>query len=161
MRKIAIILLFLLAVSRVASAREIDMETDAILNSAEGLFKAMKSGDYAGVWTRLTQESKDTIVKDVLKELVKSDNAPPIGQLHRDFELGSSIIVRSYWDAYVDNFNPSTVLDNSKWEMGEVKGNKAEIILKYKKSENPAHLRMFKEAGLWKVGLVETFWNRK
>jgi len=33
----------------------------------------------------------------------------------------------------------------------------AEIVIKYKKSENPFHLKMYKEDGIWKVGLVETF----
>jgi len=47
------------------------------------------------------------------------------------------------------------------WEIGFIKENKAEIIIKQKKSEEPARLKLFKENNKWKVGLVETFWTRK
>jgi hypothetical protein len=52
------------------------------------------------------------------------------------------------------------VLEQSRWEMGFIKKNEAEIILMYKKSDRPTRLKMFKENDVWKVGLVETFWAR-
>ena len=54
-------------------------------------------------------------------------------------------------------FNPDFVLEESKWEMGKIEKDKAEIIIRYRKSEGPATLKMFKEEGKWVVGLEETF----
>jgi hypothetical protein len=59
------------------------------------------------------------------------------------------------------NFDPNMVLEQSKWEIESVKSDKAEIRILYKKASNPAILRMFKEQGRWKAGLVESFWTRK
>lgn len=53
------------------------------------------------------------------------------------------------------------VLNHCSWEIKSIKEKKAIIKLTYEKSERPALLKMFKEKGKWKVGLVETFWPRK
>ena len=49
------------------------------------------------------------------------------------------------------------MLEQSTWEMGPIGKQQAEIILQYKKAEQPARLKMFKEENQWKVGLIETF----
>ena len=77
-----------------------------------------------------------------------------------DFSDGGPLS-RSYWDNYLDNFNPDTVLAQSKWDVGKFQKDRGEIVIKYRKSEGPAILQMYKEKGSWKVGLVETFWSRK
>ena len=41
--------------------------------------------------------------------------------------------------------------------MGQVKNDRAEVIIRYKRSERPAIIQMFREDGVWKVGLEETF----
>jgi uncharacterized protein involved in type VI secretion and phage assembly len=45
--------------------------------------------------------------------------------------------------------------------MGPVQKNRAEIILRYQKSDHDALLKLFREEGLWKVGLDETFSTRQ
>ncbi|MBI5195614.1 MAG: hypothetical protein HZA10_04775, partial [Nitrospirae bacterium] len=55
-------------------------------------------------------------------------------------------------------FDPDLALKKAVWKMGEIKDNKAVIILHV---QGEAELRMFKEDGRWKVGLVESFWTRK
>ena len=112
------------------------------------------------VKTYLTTKSKDTIVDDVYKELIKSNNSYSRDQLKKDFDQNGNIS-KSYWDAFLTVFNPDMVLEESKWEMGLTEKDKSEIIITYKKAERPAILKMFKEDGQWKVGLVETFWTRK
>ncbi len=77
-----------------------------------------------------------------------------------DFSMGG-IIARSYWNGFLDNFDPAMVLEESRWEMGKIKGKQAEIIITYQSAERPAILRMYKEDDRWKVGLVETFWSRR
>jgi hypothetical protein len=137
-----------------------DNETDAVLTSAEGLFKAMQEKDYAGIWTGLSAVSRDTIVGDTCKTLGSGTAGYPEKSVREDFQRGD-VVARAYWDAYLKNFDPVLILQDSKWEMGSIKGDKARIIITYKKAQKPATLLMFKEEGRWRVGLTESFWSRK
>jgi len=76
-----------------------------------------------------------------------------------DFVEGGSI-AREYWDAFLRNFDPDAVLEHSRWEIGSVGKDRAEILLTHRGAERPAVLKMFLEGGGWKAGLVETFWSR-
>jgi hypothetical protein len=51
-------------------------------------------------------------------------------------------------------------LEKSRWEMGAVKEDRAEVLITHHRAERPAVLQMFREEGAWKAGLVETFWGR-
>jgi len=139
-----------------------DAAVEAILSSAEMFFKAMKAKDYQKIWGLLTARSKMTIVDDTYKDIMKSENSArrTKEQISDDFSKGG-IIAKAYWDAFLDNFDPDWVLEQSKWDMGRIERNRAEISLLYKKSEKPAMLKMFIEDNAWKTGLVETFWTRK
>jgi hypothetical protein len=68
---------------------------------------------------------------------------------------------KGYWSGYLSSFDPKTVLEQSAWKMGEIKKDRAEIILRYRKSSNDAILKMYREEGSWKVGLDETFSTRQ
>jgi hypothetical protein len=133
-----------------------DSTYDAILSSAESFFKTMRDKDYPKIWAYLTLKSKGIIVGDVYKAEVKSGIEHSKEDIGRDFNTGG-LLSRSYWNNYLEVFNPDTVLEQSKWEMGQVKKDRAEVIVRYKRSERPAILQMFKEDGVWKVGLEETF----
>ena len=155
-------LVFLLFFSSLSyTAPLITSDIDSALNAAESFFKAMESKDYQSIWSLLTERSKDVIIKDVIK--AERDRGKPdltkqgVGV---DFSSGGPIS-RTYWNAFLDNFNPDAVLAQSKWEVGRFEKNRGEIAIRYRKSEGPAVLQMYKEQGLWKVGLVETFWSRK
>lgn len=142
-----------------------EKEIDAILASAEGLFKMMKAKNYASIWSSLTEKSKGIIVDDTYKAIMKQSSTkgtqPYTKEVIReDFQRGG-IISKTYWDSYFENFDPDLVLNHSSWKMGKIEEGRAEIIIQYKKSERPANLRMFKEGGIWKVGLEETFGTRK
>ncbi len=143
------------AAAGVAAAGGIGAETitDTIVQSAESFFKTMKEKDYTGIWRLLTVKSRTTIVNDVVK---RAANAYSTAQIETDFSIGG-LIARSYWDEYLFYFDPTTVLEQSKWEMGSIARQQAEIILQYKKAKQPARLKMFKEESQWKVGLIETF----
>jgi hypothetical protein len=41
-----------------------------------------------------------------------------------------------------------------------VRKDRAEILLTHHGADHPATLKMFREDGGWKTGLVETFWSR-
>lgn len=158
---IVFFLLFFWAIH--VSAQKIGPEEDKILITAENTFKMMQSRDLKGIWDCLTEKSKQRIVDDTYKsylKLAKKENIPTPSKkdILNDFETVGRI-AREYWEAFLENFDPKTVLEQSEWKIGKVEGNYAEIIIHYKKSERPAILQMFKERGVWKTGLVETFWT--
>lgn len=128
-----------------------------ILRQAEGLFRNMQARDYPAIWALLSSKSRETIVRDVLKESSRAgEKADDAGEIARDFERGGPI-ARAYWEGYLREFDPKTVLSESRWEMGEVGEDSAEIHITHKWSERPAVLRMVREEEIWKVGLIETF----
>ena len=69
-------------------------------------------------------------------------------------------MAKAYWNSYLNAFDPNTLLEQSKWEMGAMKKDKAEISILYKKSTKPAVLLLYMEGNVWKVGLEETFGPR-
>jgi hypothetical protein len=160
--KIAIsLLVILVCLLFTPLTRAVADETDDIVQSAESLFKAMKQKDYTGIWMELTVKSRKTIAEEVYKKTRDAARtAYSVGTVEKDFAEGGPVAIE-YWDAFLHNFDPDDVLEYNEWEMGPVKRDTAEIRLLHKNAENAARLRMFKENGRWKVGLVETFWNRK
>lgn len=116
----------------------------------------MKEGNYSKTWSILSEKSKGTIIDDVHKATGKAGASYTKETIGKDF-AGSGVLAVSYWKNYIDNFNPDLVLEESKWEMGKIDRNKTEIIIRHKKSGQPAILKMFKEDGVWKVGLEESF----
>lgn len=136
-------------------------ETADLLDAADSFFKEMRLKAYPGIWKGLTGKSRKTIAEQVYKAIEKTgDKTYTVGLVEQDFNLGGAI-ARSYWDAYLDNLQVDYILDQSVWEIGFIRKDKAEICLLYKKSANPARLKMFKEQGRWKVGLIETFGSGK
>lgn len=137
-----------------------DKELDKVLGVADQMFKAMKEDRFSAIWLALTEKSKSTIVADVTKEQKKLKGDYTTEQIKEDFEKCGPVC-RVYWRIYLIYFNPDMALNESKWDVGFIKKDRAEILITHNKSNAPARLKMFKENGEWKVGLVETFWNRK
>jgi len=166
MRKIlllhVLLLAFILSAAFPAIADTRDSQIDTILGSAESLFKMMKVRDYKGIWPYLSDTSRGTIVNDTCKAIVESDPAAKSDARYSrdavegDFRSGGPI-AKSYWDGYLQNFNPDWLLEQSKWQMGKIEKGRAEILIQYQKGEGPVHLLMVTENGKWKVGLMETF----
>ena len=160
----ACVLLICLALPSALCASTADDEkaaqTDAILASADGVFNAMKAKDYPAIWRGLTLKSQKGIVKSVRKALDKTGIVNTDESVRDDFARGGEL-AQGYWGGYLVQFDPRSALDECTWNMGEIKKDKAEIILLHKKSENPAILKMYREAGAWKVGLDETFATRQ
>jgi hypothetical protein len=169
MAKKSVFLIVLLAVLfaftsayRPCSGKEYDpIEVDPILNSAESLFVAMKVKDYPAIWAALTIKSRKTIAGEVYKFVKTAErDGYSIEAVNNDFARGGPT-AKSYWTAFLENFSPDVVLEQSRWEMGPVQRGRAEIDILFRKSVRPAKLKMFLEDGQWRVGLVETFWGRK
>jgi hypothetical protein len=149
----AVCLTLAMALSPVVTYAGPSPETDAILQSAESFFMSMKQKNYAAIWKYLSAKSRATIADDVNKRAKSTYSRE---QIEADFSIGG-LIAKAYWDEYLFQFDPDAVLVHSKWEMGPVARQQAEIILQHRKAESPARLKMFKEENHWKVGLIETF----
>ena len=151
----------------------------AILDRAESLFQLMKSRDYPAIFAVLSAKSRETIVAETSSALAAAakqaspgkptaadaphatPKAPPPGPetVRSDFVAGGPI-ARDYWSAFLSRFDPDVALEHSRWEIGSVGKDRAEILLTHEGAEHPAVLKMFLEPGGWRVGLVETFWSR-
>jgi hypothetical protein len=130
----------------------------AILDRAESFFLSMKARDYPAIFATLSAKSRETIVAETASALAKNP-APNPDELRKDFIEGGPI-ARDYWDAFLRRFDPDAALEHSRWEIGSVGTERAEILLTHHGATHPATLKMFLEDGGWKVGLVETFWSR-
>lgn len=128
-----------------------------ILQQAEGLFRYMRARDYPAIWALLSARSRETIVSDVERESGRLSAGPvDPGNIERDFARGGTI-ARAYWEGYLREFDPEAALRESRWEMGNIEGDSAEIRIIHEGADRPAVLRMVREEGVWKVGLIETF----
>jgi hypothetical protein len=157
---VILVIFFIFQLSSHIYAEELNNEAGSILASAESLFKVMQKKDYAQIWGSLSQKSRDTIVQDTYKALKPNAGDYTEENIGKDFTGGGSLS-SAYWNAFLKKFDPIMILEQSRWEMESIKSDKAEIKIIYKKAQSPAILKMFKEDGIWKVGLTETFWTRK
>lgn len=156
-----LLLTLLLGLVPVGAVKAAQDETADLLDSAESLFKAMKLKSYPEIWMGLTKESHKVIAEQVYRALEKAgETGYSVALVEEDFRVGGPVAL-SYWDAYLDNLQVDYILEQSRWEIGFIKKDKAEIDLLYRKAENPARLKMFKEHNQWKVGLMETFRGRE
>lgn len=132
-----------------------------IFAAAESFFNNMRKSDYPSIWSGLTVESRARIVRNVHKEMRKAGIGEYTDErIRNDFETNGEIS-NAYWRGYLVQFDPKTILEESRWTMGQVKKDRAEIIIRYRKSQHDAILKMYLQEGLWKVGLEETFYTRR
>jgi len=154
-RFIAVTTLLLLTCS-FGYAQNPEGNEEQILSSVESLFKAMKDKQYREIWLLLTDKTKESIIESVVKTSAKSAYPLTAESTRGDFQTGGPS-AQAYWDAYIANFNPDMVLQQSTWKLGKIKNNDAELIIQYRKAERPAVFKLKKEGGFWKTGLEETF----
>jgi hypothetical protein len=157
---VILVIFFIFQFSTYLYAEDLNNEAGSILTSAESLFKSMQRKDYAQIWVSLSQKSRDTIVQDTYKALKPSGRDYTEESIGRDFTGGGSLSME-YWNAFLQKFDPIMILEQSRWEMESIKSDEAEIKIIHKKAQSHAILKMFKERGIWKVGLTESFWTRK
>jgi hypothetical protein len=144
-----------------AFADHIDKTLGDVLAAAESLFKAMQAKNYIGIWGLLSSASQETMIDDTYTAIAKEGGKEvPKEEIRRDFGEGGPI-ARGYWNGFLENFDPRLALEQSKWEKGTIGADRAEILIISKTAEKPALLKLFREKGGWKVGLVESFWGRK
>ena len=160
-------LIFLFSISFVvifidcpAYAENSSMNMDLVLDSAERFFVSLRDGEYETAWGLLSEKSHETIIDDVHASARKMNGEIKKEVVLKDFKM-MGLMFTNYWNAFSSAFDVNLILRQSRWEKGFIKKNKAEIILMYEKSGGPTRLKLYREGGIWKVGLIETFWNRK
>ena len=166
------------SLSASAAAPEDHPAVPAILARAESLFQSMKNRDYPAIFPALSAKSRETIVAETASALAAAANQTPpakataadtpsapakasppdLEAVRREFFAGGPI-ARDYWDAFLRRFDPDIALEHSRWEIGSVGKDRAEVLLTHHGADHPARLKMFLEDGGWRVGLVETFWS--
>jgi len=169
MNKIHIVLLLIFTIFTVTvslSSAAGDKDVDSILFSAESLFKMMKERNYPRIWFFLSNTSQTAIIDDTYKNMLNyakqkgKEMTYSKEQIKDNFKAGD-VAAQAYWNSYLNSFDPDMVLEKSKWEMGRIDKERAQINIMYKKSEKPAIIQMYKENGVWRVGLTETFKSAK
>ncbi len=138
----------------------VDKVEEEVLTSAEGFFIALKEKRFSDAWKYLTTKSRDTIVSEVYDEINKTKAKIGRELVAEDFDKNDELS-GLYWDAFIKNFDPDTVLEQSTWNIGQMKGDTAIIVLQYKESQYNSELKLYKEDGRWRVGLIESFWMMK
>ncbi len=134
---------------------------EVIVEVTERFFIYLKDKKYQQVFELLTTKSTRTIVKDVAKSISKTSKASiEEEEIFLDFRSGGPL-AKAYWDAFAHQCDPDLALKESTWKVGKLKDNYGEVIVKYKTAEKPATIRLYKEEGTWRLGLVESFWARK
>lgn len=152
------VLLWLIPV--VGHGRDMQEDLDKVLASAEGFFRSLKTKNYRQAWSFLSRRSREVICNDIYKGSLDPSTGYTKEQIKSDLQAGG-MIAGSYWKGVLELFDPNSVLDESKWEMGFVHSDAAELFITHRKSSRPARLKLFNETGVWRVGLVESFWTRK
>jgi hypothetical protein len=140
-----------------ASAEQPDDQEALILNSAEMFFVSLKEGNYKTSWELLSEKSQKTIVNDVYDSSKKMEVDIEKEDIIRDFDENGTI-AQNYWNALASNFNPEIVLEERVWEFETIQSDYAAILLKNGASTK---LHLYHEYNQWKVGFVETFWEKK
>jgi hypothetical protein len=135
-------------------------DIDSVLSAAESVFQNMSRAAYPALWAGLSNQTRKSIIQNVRKALEKIGFDYTAERIRVDFATGGEL-AGNYWVNYVSQFDPKLILEESKWTMGQLKKDTAEIIIRHKKSDRDAILKMFREEGAWKVGLDETFPTRK
>jgi len=167
------------SLSASAASPEDHPAVPAILARAESLFQSMKVRDYPAIFAALSAKSRETIVAETASALATdakkappamataadtpsapAKTSPPNPEAVRSDFVAGGPIARDYWDAFLRRFDPDIALEHSRWEIGSVGNDGAEILLTHHGADHPARLQLFREDGAWKVGLVETFWSR-
>lgn len=169
MKKLCILIFLIIAFLTLAipsKGADNNKEVDSMLVSAESFFKMMKERNYARIWLRLSHASQNSIIDDTYKNIMYHFKAKgkevtySKGEIRNNFTTGGTI-AQAYWDSYLTVFNPDMVLEYSKWEIGKVGKERAQINIIYRKAERPAVIQMYKEDNVWRVGLTETFRSPK
>lgn len=160
LRQTIIIFSVLTAFSLTSGVSFADKQEDEVINAVEGFFIALRDKRFTDAWELLTNRSRETIIDEVYKDINKTNVRIGIEVVKEEFDRKGDLF-QIYWSNFLKNFDPDSILEQSVWNAPKIKTSMAIIITQHKKSEYPSELKVYKENGKWRFGLVESFWTRK
>jgi len=131
----------------------------AVLAPAYSFFVNLKNHNFKNIWPLLTRYSRKTIVNDIENSFIKNKIKISADKINKSMKTGG-YIAKSYWKGFLTSFNPNMALKYSVWKIKSIGTKTALIELKYKYAKAPTILKVYKQKGRWKFGLIETFYNR-
>jgi hypothetical protein len=150
-----------IALLNIGTAYDDEYKTLApILSSAENFFISLKNTEFDTAWDLLSENSHKVIISDVYDVTRKINRNINREDIIEDFNSRGRMFT-NYWNSFHRSFDADMLLEHSEWEMGPIRKNEAEIIIRHNNSQGPTILKMSKEHDTWKVGLTETFWQIK
>ena len=88
----------------------------------------MAKKDCPAIWKGITVGTQNAIVRNVHKAVVKEGMIISEVEVRADLEKGGGL-AQDYWGGYLSRFDPKTVLEESRWTIGEFKNDRGEIIV--------------------------------
>jgi len=158
LKTILLVLALLAMPARVSAQSLTDPGVVELFSVAKEFFAAIEKRDYAGVWEGITAKSREGIVDAIYKEQKEIAESATREKIREDLDT-CGVMCKSFWNAYFATFDPEGTLKDSRWDFGFIKKKKAEIWITAPRADRPAKLKLFREEGKWKVGLMETFWT--
>lgn len=158
--KKSIYLLLFISLLLPLTAFSSEEEISEVFSSAEKLFMSMRDRNYVLIWQSLTNETQQKTTHSIFRDLAGKGINLDRAAIANDFEAGGKI-AKAYWDAYLSIFDPDDALSQSQWSIKKLKKDVAEINVHYKKSENTAVIKLYRQHNVWKVGLEESFGARR
>jgi len=131
-----------------------------ILSSAENFFISLKKNEFDATWDLLSEHSRKVIISEVYEVTRKINGDISREDIVKDFNSRGTMFT-NYWNSFHRSFDADMILERSEWEIGFIRNDTAELIITYNDSQGPTVLKMSKEQDTWRVGLTETFWQRK
>lgn len=131
----------------------------AVLFPAYSFFVNLKNHNYKKTWSLLTHSSRKTIVKEIEGSFVKKKINIGVRRISKSMKTGG-YIAKSYWGGFLKSFNPDMVLKYSAWKVKSIGSKKARIEIDYKYAKAPTFLKMYKQNGKWRLGLMESLYGR-
>jgi len=116
------------------------------------------------IFAALSAKSRETIVAETASALetdakkappamataadtpsAPAKTSPPNPEAVRSDFVAGGPIARDYWDAFLRRFDPDIALEHSRWEIGSVGNDGAEILLTHHGADHPARLQLFRK----------------
>ena len=132
---------------------------DAALTSAFSFFVNLKEHNFKKLWRLLTLSSRQYIVGSIENSLIKNNVKIGKNRIYKNMSDGG-YIAKAYWDGFLKTFKTSMVLKYSVWKIKSIGSKKAQIEIDYKYAKGPTFLKIYKQKGKWRFGLIESLYGR-
>lgn len=147
-KRLAVVLLALVVAAapwRAAGAQD----AQAVV-ALRAFFASVAAKDYAPAWSAFTSKTQNWVAQSI------ADSANmPVAEVRKLLDTNDDRVQRGFWDSFRDSSKPEAFLQTAM-TLGTAPGGDAAVKVSGANVKDMAIL-MYKEAGGWKVGWMETF----